>query len=324
MATNRLQQLQQLANQAPELENRQAARNKDARTALLQQQLGALPNVNLQQAQELQGQQATIAGQQQVEAMKQSQQTASQLSQEALQAKMAGQTAMTERAELGQAERQQQAKNQLASRLQQESMESRKKVNQADIAANKLLQDRGFEVDSRMQFASEQQRKDLARIGNNVKQELVDKRIAFDKDEAGRKFSNDRQLADFAASEAKTQQEFKAKMASIANTARQNAIVQDGINKRLEQIISQGYIETSGDLDNALKVKLAGLQSEARKQAEQAKADAGNKILQGQALGTILGMGIAAATISTGGLAAAPLLAGATIGGAAGTFAGSR
>lgn len=322
MATNRLQQLQQLANQAPELENRALARGKDARTALLQQQLGALPNANLQQAQELQGQQTTIAGQQQVEAMKQSQQTASQLGQEAIQAKMSGQSAMLDRAEIGQAERQQAAKDQLAARLQQEAIESRKKVTQADIEANKLIQARGFEVDSRMQFASEQQRKDLNKLGNNIKQELLDSRIAFDKDEAGRKFSNDRQLADFAASEAKTQQEFEARMGSIANAARQNSILQESINNRLAEIVRQGYIETSGDLDNAQRVKLAGLQTEARKQAEKAKADAGNKLLTGQALGTLVGIGVAA--MVPGGMAAAPMVLGATAGGAGGTILASN
>jgi hypothetical protein len=325
---SRLEQLQQLANQAPQLENKALARGKDARTALLQQQLGAIPEANLQQAQQLQAQQATIAGQQQAEVMKQGQQAAAQIGGQALDQIQANQANVLQQASIGAEQRQASAKEQMLNKAMEESIASRKRVTQSDIDSAKLLQQRGFDVDNRLQFASERQRQDLAKMGNNIKQELLDSRLAFEKDEAGRKFSNDRQLADYIASNAKTQQEFDSKMSGIANVARQQAVMTAAFNERLNTILNQGYIESKGDLDNAQRIRLAALRSETTKAAEKAKANAANKILMGQAIGTIVGVaGVGAAAAA--GVIAAPvvvpaLMAGAALGGATGTIAATN
>ncbi len=312
---NRIDQLTQIANQIPDLNQRAAAKGKDVRTALLQQQLGAMPTPNVGQVQQLQAQQAQLAGQQQAEQLQQQQQAASQIGQQAIQEEARVGEAAAARRAMSQEEQQQQAKNQMAARLQEQDIASKKRQTTADIQTAKKLQAAGFDVDSRLQVATEKQRNDLAKLGNGIKEELLDSRLAFEKDELGRKFSNDRQMMDYIAVNAKTQQEFESKMQDMAQVAKNEELVMSAIRDRLLTIQQQGFIDREGDLDAQANLQIAELAKEAQRKADKARAKSANKLALGSSLGTLL---FAGAVLATGGTAAAAAGAG-MLGGAAGT-----
>jgi hypothetical protein len=311
---NRLQQLSQLAQQVPNLSEKAQARGKSARTALLQQQLGALPDVGKQQVQQLKAQQAGLAGQQQVEQLKQQQQATAQLGQLGVQAQQREGEAGTKRRAMSQQEQQQQAKNVMGQRLQKESLESRKRMVDSDTAASQRMQQAGFDVDNRLQVATQKQRADISKLGHDVKSELLDSRLAFDNDERGRKFSNDRQFADYIISTAKSQNDFAKKMQDMQQVAQNKTMVLDQIHQRLLTIQERGFIDREGDLDAAANIEIARLAAAAQKEAQKAQNDAKNKQSMWAAGGTIIGAGAGALI---GGPPGAAI--GASLGGAVGT-----
>ena len=321
MAT-RLDLLNKLSAQAPDLANQAVVKGQASRDALLQQQLGAAPtNANTQQLQQLQAQQVGMAGQAAVENLGQQQQAAAGLGQQVLQEKAQQSEVSQARAALGQEESQASSQNSLVSKLQGESLESRKKQTQADIASAKKLQSLGFTVDSNLQMATYKQRQDLARLGNGIKEELLDSRLAFESDEAGRKFSNTRQLADYAISSAKSDIEAKDKMQSILNAAKTQELMMGALRDRLATIQQQGFVERQGDLDAQSAIKVANLRADAEKRAQKAKSDAANRQSMWSSAGSLIGVGAAIALApATGGVSLAAVGAGAAGGGAAGSL----
>jgi hypothetical protein len=323
---NRINQLQQLSSQIPGMDQQTATANKAARTAILQRQLGLSP-VSAASVQQANVQNAALAGQQQVEQAQQSQQTTAQLGQLALQQQAQVAEAQQQRAALSQQEAQQQAQQSLAARLQNEDIQSKKRTSAEDIASAQRLQAAGFDVDQKLQFATEKQRKDLANLGADVKAQLLDSRLAFEKDDRGRRFSNDRQLADYAVATAKSQEDLEAKLQTMQQAAQQKAMLLDAVNNRLLQIQKQGFINTQGDLDRASRERIAVLGAEARREAEKAAADAANKSAMWGAGGALLGSmaGAIIAGVATGGLGAGEgAMIGSQVGGAVGTGAQSQ
>jgi hypothetical protein len=318
---NRIDQLTQIANQVPALNQRAAAKGKDVRTALLQQQLGGTPAPNVQA---IQAQQAQLAGQQQVEQLQQAQQATAQIGQQAVQEEARVGEAAAARRAMSQEEQQQQTKNQMAARLQEQDIASKKRQTTADIQTAKKLQAAGFDVDSRLQMATEKQRNDLAKLGNGIKEELLDSRLAFEKDEIGRKFSNDRQFADYIAANAKTQQEFEVKMQEMAQVAKNEEVMMNAIRDRLLTIQQQGFVEREGDLDAQANMEIAKLANEAQSKAQKAQSKSANKLAMGQAFGTLLGIGAVALAAPTGGASLAAYGAAAAGGGALGAAAASN
>ncbi len=319
---NRLDQLTQLADQVPDLENQQRNKGKAARDALLARSLGDPGVANIQQAQNAQVQSQLSEGQQRVEQLKTAQKENTNLAQMAVQEKAQVGEANIQRQALSLEERQQSQRSLMAQRLQNESLESKKRVMQSDINSAQRLQEAGYEVDSSLQFATQKQRADLTRLGNGVREELLDSRIAFDKDEVGRKFSNTRQLADYAAASARDKQDFDAKMRSIAQAAKTEEILMSGLRDRLLTIQKQGFIDREGDMDRSLNIRLSQMAAEAQTRADKARAKTANKLAIGQALGTVAGAvigGVVGTTILPGVGTAAGASGGAAIGGAAGT-----
>lgn len=310
---NRLDQLNAISAQMPGLAQESAAKGQQARMALLQQQLGVAPATK-QAVQQVQTQQAGLAGQQAVEQLQQQQAATAQVATQAMKEGALAGEAANQRAAMGQEESQLSARTQMARRLQQESMDSRKRMTEADIASAQKLQALGLDVDSKLQMATQKQRQDLAKLGNGIKEQLIDSRLAFEKDEMGRKFSNDRQLADYVASTAATQQEFQQKMRGLVQISKNEEVMMNALRDRLLTIQKQGYIEKQGDLDAETNKQLAQMAVDAKIKAAKAKAKTSNRIMQAQAVGSVLG---AVAGGFIGGPAGAA--AGATLGGAAGT-----
>ena len=322
---NRMDILDQLAAKAPEMDQQAQASGQAARMSLLAKQLGNPQVQNLQQAQDLSNQNQAQAGQQRVEQLKQQQQIDSGLGTLAIQKQnQAGENNLQQQA-LTQQGQQQTEKQLLAQRLQNETIESKKRTITADQQASSRIQQAGMDYDSGIQFATQRQREDLAKLGNGIKESLIDSRLAFDKDERGRAFSNERQLADFAVSSAQSQQELQAKLQKIAFESDQKDVAMSAVRDRMLQMQKQGFIEREGDLDRQQQIRLVQLRAAADREAQRKRATAANRMSASQAIFTIGGavvggvIGSAAGPVGT----AAGATAGAAVGGAVGSVAAS-
>jgi hypothetical protein len=166
----------------------------------------------------------------------------------------------------------------------------------------------------------------IGALSNNLKQDIFDKQVQFQKDELGRTYWNERQLADWKIKEAKSDeelaefeqnmmQEFEKKMALLQASER-------AVKQRLEQEMQK----SEQDQDQALMQRLQNAEIELQRKQQKAQARASQNAAIMGAAGTIAGMAIAGGVIAaTGGVgapaAAAIIGASGTAGGAAGGMA---
>lgn len=193
----------------------------------------------------------------------------------------------------------------------------------------------------------------LANISQQAKQEIYDSRKQFASDELGRKFSNDRQLADYAKLTARNEEQFRNyqqnleialdRKRQLLNTALTKITSQREFeNTTIEQLrdqMSQGRIRgrelevartnLAKKLDQAKR--LAELEVQMRRQIAEEQAKSRNRLAAAQAIGRIGGAVIGGVvggyfTAGTGTAAGAALgaSAGSAIGGGVATFAAGQ
>jgi hypothetical protein len=159
----------------------------------------------------------------------------------------------------------------------------------------------------------------FAQISEKAKQEMFDNQMQFQKDEQGRTFFNERQLADYARLNAENDEKFK----DYAQNAEQ-------LSKRKLQAMEHAYKLTMQDLqqksnlaeqkkDQQAQLQINQIRKEIEERMQKERAKAANRAAAWQAGGTIVG-GVAGAVI--GGPAGAS--AGASVGGALGGMAASQ
>jgi hypothetical protein len=307
-----------LAQSMPGVNEQKAKQQKAARDIMLQRAVGGLPTQATEQqaSQQLAQGMAQQAGQDATQA--QTQQTA-----------QAAQLQQVSNAQLGN-----QAQSQLAQRkgiqdraladmssLKQDEManamlQSRKRVMENEIRSADQLQQFGIDQDNSLQMATIQQRKDLMNLGSDVKDRIVDSRLRFEKDEMGRKFTNERQLSDYILSNARTQQEFDSQMRGLMKDTDQYILTLDIAEKKLGQALQQGYIREKGDLDRAQAIRLAETKAKLEKQKQREMNNKRNRMAAIQAVFTV-GGAVAGTLIGPAGTAAGGAL-GASVGGAVG------
>lgn len=159
----------------------------------------------------------------------------------------------------------------------------------------------GLQAGFKEQQMSDAQR--LANISEEAKQEMFDSRLSFQKDEMGRQFLNQRQLADYAALQAKNEQDWQnyvqrseqlaARKELVLKAAQQKLVQQLQFeNQQINQLrdqLSKGNLSTKElqnrrsileqklALDVQLKRQLGDLQAaQARAQARTGKTKAQN------------------------------------------------
>ena len=176
----------------------------------------------------------------------------------------------------------------------------------------------------------------LAQISQDAKREMYDKRREFSTDEAGRKFSNERQLADYAALRAKNAEEFKDYVqqqelayerksqlldTSLKKIQQQLQFENQALNQLRDQANNMAISEREREsarrlLEEKLKQQELLRQAEADLQAslEKKAADKANRQAIYTGAGTIIGGTIGAAIGSP---------AGATVGASVGSGIGS-
>jgi hypothetical protein len=229
---------------------------------------------------------------QQQAAATQVQQQAQALGQQAQQAD----TARAAQAQLGAADR--------AQKLQ---------FTQAELAQQAELQKTGLEFDRNLSFMTERQRSDLAKLGRDVKAELFDKRLQFDKDESGRKFTNERQLWDFNVATAKSEDQMKTRQQQLIQAEERKALLLDQAYGKVIQQQQIAFAQAEQRKDHASKRKIGEYIAKLKKQQSDAQSKGAKRaaVLQGAASGAAIG--------SAGGPWGA--VAGAVIGGGAAMMA---
>lgn len=159
----------------------------------------------------------------------------------------------------------------------------------------------------------------FAQISEQAKQEMFDKQMQFQKDEQGRTFFNERQLADYAKLNAANDEQFK----DYAQNAEQ-------LNKRKLQTMEQAYKVAMADLnqkqalaeqkkDQQAQLQINAIKKEIEERMQRERARAANRAAAWQAGGTIVGAGVGAFAGGPAGAAA-----GAQVGGAAGGMVASQ
>lgn len=315
-----------LAQTVPGINEQTASQQRAARDILLQRQIGALPTqrAEAKASQQLAGAMTQQAGQdagalQQAQAQTAAQ--AQQLSNASLQTQASAQLAQRKLV-------QNKALADLSSLKQDEMaaamLQSRKRVMDQEIEAANALQTFGVDQDNSLQMATIQQRKDLQRLGSDIKDKLIDSRIRFEKDELGRKFTNDRQLADYILSNARTQQEFEAEARELQKETDQYILTLDMMENKITQALKQGYIKEKGDLDREMGIELSRMKAEIEKKKRKEMANKRNRAGMFQAAGSIAGavVGTYFGGNTAAGAAAGGML-GSSIGGAVGSMAAS-
>lgn len=144
----------------------------------------------------------------------------------------------------------------------------------------------------------------LGRLDMAAKQELYDKEMQFKKDEAGRTLFNERQLADYAIRNARSEEEYKKYAQDAELLARRDLqATEAAFNLVMEDLKSKWQLAEQRQ-DQAAKEEIARIEREARLAMEKKRNKAANSAAMWQAGGTIAAVAITAAVISTGGAAA--------------------
>ena len=162
---------------------------------------------------------------------------------------------------------------------------------------------------------------ELARISQSAKDKLLDQQLSFKRDELGRTVWNERQLADYKIATAKDDEDFRNYQQEATNLSERRMKMLLIAQKKLEQILEQGYLSTNQKLDQASRLKIAeNLAELKRKQAREAARQA-NTMAMWSGGGAILGAAAGALVPGGGAIGAA---VGAQIGQGVGTAVGSQ
>lgn len=165
----------------------------------------------------------------------------------------------------------------------------------------------------------------LGNLSEGLKQKLFDQQLQFKQDELGRTFFNERQLADWKISQAKSQEELENfEQQSRQMHAKRMAVLQTA-KAKIQQVLEQGYLEKEQKLDQNLKRELTEKYAALQKKIAEEQASASNTASMFGAAGTIIGAvagGIAGSIIPGAGTAAGAM-AGAALGSGLGQMAGA-
>ena len=223
----------------------------------------------------------------------------------AIAAPLAAQAAQARGAEALQATQQQQ---QQAAGLGQEALRTRSVEFQNRMGAVKLGRQK--------QLAGAANH--ISSLGRDLKAKLFDNNMQFAQDEQGRKFTNDRQLMDWAAADAKDLNEFKDRMQVIEQAQKRKIMMLEAASARITQAIKQGWLSKEQKLDQEQTRKLYEIESALKKKIAKEKSKAGNMRAIAKGVGTVGG------AIAGGVITGTPTgaMVGAQAGGAGGEFVG--
>jgi len=207
---------------------------------------------------------------------------------------------------------------------QQKTQQSAVVAGQQAMVQDKIQKQQ--ELFTRSQALSQKNRyleNELARISQSAKDKLLDQQLSFKRDELGRTVWNERQLADYKIATAKDEEDFRNYQQEASNLSERRMKMLTMAQKKLEQILEQGYISTNQKLDQASRLKIVEtVAALKRKQARESARQSSNMGMWAGA-GTVVGA-VAGAMIAGPGGYAAGAAVGAQIGQGVGTAAGAQ
>lgn len=161
----------------------------------------------------------------------------------------------------------------------------------------------------------------LGRLDLSAKQELYDKEIQFKKDEAGRALFNERQLADYAIRNARSDEEYRNYEQKAQLLHKRELQAMESAFSLVMEDLKQRWSLAEQQKDQVAKKQIADMQLAIQKQMEKARAKAANNAAMWQAGGMIAG---AAIVVASGGTAAPAIMMGAQAGGGLASIVGSQ
>lgn len=197
----------------------------------------------------------------------------------------------------------------------------------AQVGQMALQEDRmqkNQELFTRQQALSQRNRgltNQLAQLDTRLKDQLIDQQLSFKQDEFGRTIWNERQLADFAILQAKTQVDLDKFEQTMEQQSRRRLQIMSAVQAKLKQTLEQNYMRQGQELDQQTRQYIAQMARQAREKeaAERSRRNSFGAILQGglTVAGAAAGWMIAG---PAGGMAAQALGAsiGAQVGGGTG------
>lgn len=315
---DRLKQLDALASAIPGINQKAAQQAEAARQIQMQRQVAAAPAgvPATRVAQAAAPGQALAAGQTQLAAAQQTQQQLGQVAEQGLASERTADASALAGKSIAQREQLAGAQQRQGLALTREELAARKQISKDDIASAQRVQKYGLDQDNRLSVLSTKQASDLSRIGRDVKQKIFDSRLQFEKDENGRKFSNERQLADYTAANARTEQQFRERSQTVAQAAERKIQLMKVAHDAVVRKLTQDHQMSEGRLQFEHQKELQSIRDKLAEQIRKEEAAAKNRAAMWQAGGTIVG----AAAGSMAGPAGA--MVGASVGGALGTTLG--
>lgn len=271
------------------------------RTSQLQKLKGKMPVANQQLATNLQAArdiqlQGAVRAQPQQQAQVPTQQAAANIG--AQQAQQQGQQ------QIQQAQQSAQIDTNIANQqLQEQQRQAQKKQFEANVRNRQRKLDIG---------------KILSRFGHEVKDEILDSRLQFAEDEAGRSFMNKRQLLDFAMVQTRNEEDWQSYKQEREHAYQVKIQVYETAHKKIMQQLEHEFTKGEHERDQALEKRLTEAKISIEDKISKEQAEAANEAGMWQAGGSIVG-GVVGGIY--GGPAGASL--GASVGGGLGSMAGS-
>jgi len=217
------------------------------------------------------------------------------------------------------------AQGQVGLAAQQQQGESLANIGQQQL---KLKQEQQQNVLQNKSLALDKQEQELQKrlygISRQKGQELFGKQMVFKKDELGRTMFNERQLADWKLTQAKTREELAAYEQQVSQLSQRRMKMLEMTQVALKQRLEQEYQKDEQDKNQELQIRLEKAVHSAKIKYKKAQAEAANRAARATSMGSMIGGGIGlaagiAATVFTGGAAAASIPAlmagGAAVGG---------
>jgi hypothetical protein len=159
----------------------------------------------------------------------------------------------------------------------------------------------------------------LNALDNQLKRDLLDKQLQFNRDERGRLLLNDRQLADIAVLNAQDEQQFEMYKQKAEQIQKRKLQAMEYAAKLLENTMQSGYDASGKRLDQQSRLKIKQDVDAANRAIAREQRKRANRAAMYTAAGTIVGAGAGALIGGPAGAAA-----GAQMGGAAGTATASQ
>lgn len=179
----------------------------------------------------------------------------------------------------------------------------------------------GLQQGARQQEMQNAQR--LAGISEEAKQTIFDQRKQFAKDEMGRTFLNERQLADYAKLKSKSDQDYQNYAQTADQVHQKSQMLNEAAYRKLTQSLENDYELQKMGLDQNQILELHQLKKQAEISQQKARAKAANNRTMWSA-----GLGVAGAATGAvlvpgvGGPVGA--MVGAQLGSAVGNYVGSQ